>query len=198
MQYLMMCVLRSFVCLFLFPLSELTEKETSLQMQGGQNFAKEDVRHSQSRKFLLFTVVQHPKLLCTFGINYTQGVCEVQRNFWRIQKEQFPQPPAAKVKTHLNELKTWQKPRVICKLRVLPQQHSKQLIFTGGIRWNNSFDVHNHFLIFKAFFHRNNLHLALCIYSKNLWMGSSWVCGRQLVVLCGGSWVRWGVLLLFS
>lgn len=34
------------VCLFLFPPSELTEKETSLQMQGGQNFAKEDVRHS--------------------------------------------------------------------------------------------------------------------------------------------------------
>lgn len=34
------------VCLFLFPPSELTEEETSLQMQGGQNFAKEDVRHS--------------------------------------------------------------------------------------------------------------------------------------------------------
>lgn len=46
-------VLYLFICLFLFPLSELTEKETSLQMQGGQNFAKEDVRHSQENFYYL-------------------------------------------------------------------------------------------------------------------------------------------------
>lgn len=47
MQYLMMFVVCLFIFLFLLPLSELTEKEKTLQMEGAQNFAKEDVRHTQ-------------------------------------------------------------------------------------------------------------------------------------------------------
>lgn len=66
MQYLMMFVVCLFVFLFLLPLSELTEKEKTLQMEGEQNFAKEDVRHSYSRKFPLFTIVLHWKLLCIY------------------------------------------------------------------------------------------------------------------------------------